>query len=416
MQKKLLILLQIFSGTLLIGSVAALVTCWIHLDFSSNLYCLYVVLPITLSWFITEKSDSILLFLLCGCLMIGATFLLSPKGAEQYLFSLITIIICGSFLFAKYRNRDCWLLKPHAGGLALFFCTYLFGSTQHFPYLCYLAHYFTIFYLLVLLVYTNQYRFSDFVQKNFQSAHLPYSRIRSINRLLITLITATTAIILFALPVSGMEGLLGIIKTLLVTILKPLFALLGGSEPPPVEEETLPIEEAGNPYDGLPQLEGTASPIWSILSNILVAFCLICLAVGIVKLLIYFVKNYHKHISKDGDQIELIDQKIETVSAKEENLSESLSFRSSDPNIQIRRLYKKRILSQRKQTHLSLIEKLKYRLHPEKAALPVSSHTPSEIEADSGIADATLHRIYEQARYSKKGCNKEDLAILKKTR
>lgn len=434
MEKRFLVLLQIFCGTLIAGSIAALATFWIHPDLASNLRCLFVVIPLTLCWFITKKSHSILLFLFSACVMTVAVFLLATKGEEQYLFTVVTIIIWGSFLFAKCTHRECWLMLPHMGGVALFFCMYVFGSTQDFPYLCYLAHYFTIFYLLGLLLYLNQHRFLDFVQKNFQSAHLPYSRIRSINRLLMTIMTTIAALILFSLPVSGMGGLWGLIQKLLVFLLRPIFALLEvGETPPPVEEAELPGAPE-MPADSFAQLDGEENPIWSILSSILIIICLIAVVIGIVKLLMHFIKNYHKHISKDGDQVEFIDCSAESVSAKQEMSQNCLPSRSSDPNILIRKLYKKRIFNQRKQTAAassttpgtasllgvdtsqapsSFLQRLQNRLHPEKADLPNAAYTPTQIEADSHVADTLLHDMYEQARYSKEGCTKEDLALLK---
>lgn len=435
MEKRFLVLLQIFCGTLIAGSIAALATFWIHPDLASNLRCLFVVIPLVLCWYITQKFHSILLFLLSACVMTAGVFLLAAKGDEQYLFAVVTIVIWGSFLFAKCTNKECWLLRPHMGGVALFFCMYVFGSTQGFPYLCYLAHYFTIFYILGLMLYLNQHRFLDFVQKNFQSANLPYSRIRSINRLLITIMTTIAAVILFALPVSGMGGLWGLIQKLLVFLLRPIFALLeGGETPPPVEEPTLP-EAPEMPTGGLAQLDGAENPIWSILSSILITICLIAVIIGIVKLLMYFIKNYHKHISKDGDQVEFIDRSAEAISAKQEVSQSRLPSRSSDPTIQIRKLYKKRILNQRKQAAgasspaasgtasllgvdtskapPTFLERLQNRLRPSKTELPNAAYTPAQIEADSDVADTLLHNMYEQARYSKEGCTNEDLALLK---
>lgn len=439
MEKKFLVLLQLCCGTLITGGIAALATCWMHLDMISNLRCLYVVLPIILCWWITQKSDSILLFLLCGCIMTAGTFLLSADDSEQYMFPLITIVIWISFLVARYRHKNCWIMQPHLGAVAVFLGIYAFGSTQGFPYLCYVAHYFTCFYLLGMLLYTNQYRFLDFVQKNFQSANLPYTRICSINRLLITIVTVIAALILFALPVFGMEGLFGLIKKLLFSILRSLLALLEGSPPPPEEEVPLP-ETPNMPASGVPQLEEETSPIWAILSLILMGICFVVFIVVTIKLLIYFVKHYHKRISKDGDEIEFIDQSAETNAVQKEASANRLPPRSSDPNVQIRRLYKKRILIQRRpadpgsfhsvqSSHPllqglemeqasppTLLQKLQHRLHSGKMELPAPSDTPAQIEADSNVADTLLHDIYEQARYSKNGCTKEDLALLKNNR
>ncbi len=433
MEKRFLVFLQIFCGTLIAGSIAALTTFWIHPDLTSNLRCLFVAVPLALCWFITQKSHSILLFFLSACIMTAAVFLLAAKGPEQYLFAVVTIMIWGSFLTAKCTHKECWLMQPHLTGVALFFGMYVLGSTQGFPYLCYLAHYFTIFYLLGLLLYLNQYRFLDFVQKNFQSANLPYSRIRSINRLLITFMTGISAVVLFSLPVSGMGGLWGLVQKFLVTLLRPLFALLEGSTPPPVEGTALP-EYSDIPDIGMTRLDGEENPIWSVLSSILIAICLIGMVIGIIKLVIYLIRNYHRHISKDGDQVEFINRSAEAIAAKQEVSPSRLPSRSSDPNVQIRKLYKKRILDRRNQTASSptasasasllgvdtsqappsFLQRLQNRLRPEKTELPNSAHTPAQIEADSGIADILLHRIYEQARYSKKGCTKEDLMQLKK--
>ncbi len=434
MEKRFLVSLQIFCGTLITGGIAALATFWIHPDLASNLSCLFVIVPIVLCRLITNKSHSILLFLLSACLMTAAVFFLSGRGAEQYMYALVTLIICLSFLYGRYKKQDCWIMRPHIGGVALFFCMYVFGHTQGFPYLSYLAHYLTVFYLLGLLLYLNQYRFLDFVQKNFQSAHLPYSRICSINRLLMTILTVVTAVILFSIPVSGMGGLFSILKKLLVLLLRPIFALLEGSgeELPPVE--TAPMELPEMPTGGMEPLTGEAHPFWNVLSTLLIGACLFALVFGIVKLFIYFIKHYHKNISRDGDQVEFIDRFAEAVSAKPEVSDSRLPARSSDPNVQIRRLYKKRVLNQRKQAAQShsvnsastsllgvdtsqapktLLQRLQDRLRPEKAELPHTAHTPAQIESDSHVNDPLLHSIYEQARYSREGCTKEDLAQLK---
>lgn len=435
MEKRFLVLLQLFCGTLITGGIAALATCWMHLDMISNLRCLYVALPITLCWWVTQKSDSILLFVLSGCTMTAGTFLLSADDSEQYMFTLITVMIWISFLVARYKHKNCWIMQPHFGAVAAFLGMYAFGSIQNFPYLCYVAHYFTCFYLLGMLLYTNQYRFLDFIQKNFQSANLPYTRIRSINRLLIAVVTAISALILFALPVSGMDGLFALIKKLLFSILRFLLALLEGGTPLPEEEALLP-ETFYMPVSGPPQLEEKTSPIWVILSLILMGICFIVLIAVSIKLLIYFVKHYHKRISKDGDEVEFIDQPAKTAAVQKESSVSRLPPRSNDPNVQIRKLYKKRILHQRRpavpasshsvqnshpllqelemeQASPTLLQKLQHRLHPGKAELPDPSDTPAQIEADSNVADTMLHNIYEKARYSRNGCTKEDLDLLK---
>ena len=230
--------LRLCCATLVMTAICCTVTAWIHPTLASSLRCLYVCLPIWFCAQITRHSGRLLLFLAASAGMTALTFLLAAPGAEQIVFTGCTLVICGTFLFARARQTDCILLQPHGAVLLLFFGMYLIGKAQQFPILCLLAHYFTIVFLLLLFVYSNLSRFQDFMVKNSQSANVPFHRIRRINRLLLTVTTAIAALVLFAMPVSGSAGIASLLKQLLVFVLRPVFALLnhmGGEEAPPLE-------------------------------------------------------------------------------------------------------------------------------------------------------------------------------------
>lgn len=414
--QKWILALRLLCATLMMACICCTVTAWIHPDLASNLRCLYVVLPILCCTLITRNSSSLFLFLGASTLMTAGTFLLSDAGAERVLFTECTIAICGTFLFGKAHHTECILLQPHGAALGLFIGMYLVGSTQQFSILCVLAHYFTIVFLLMLLLYSNLTNFQNFVQKNFQSAHLPFDRIRSVNRLLLTVTTIVTALILFAMPVSGFGGLASLLKKGLIFLLRPVFAFLsrfGADELPPVETEAPDFEM---PLAPVPELEaGESSIVWELISRIFIVLCMACFLAGLFYLLRLFLKNYHSNSEKEEDKVEFLNRNIKTTSIKPEVANAVLPRRSSDPNIQIRRQYKKQILKNQPSTDgTDLLNRTNWKtrlgnwFHPSGTKLPKVSHTPSQLEEESGISDAFLHKLYEQARYSKQGCTPDD--------
>lgn len=436
MQKQIIQLLQLLCAILVMSALCLAATFWIHTDFISNLHCLYVAVPVVLCKTISEKSKSIFFFLLCSVLMAAATFLLAAKGAEQYMFTFVTIVICSCFFISKSKQQECFLLHPSLAVIGVFFGVNLLGSTQGFPYLCIFAHYFTVIYLLAFLLYTNLYNFQDFVRKNFQSANLPYDRIHGINRLLITITTVIAAVVLFSIPASGMEGAAAFFKKLLSIIFRPLFMLLEGMQDNDLPPETAPYIPQAPDLGNLALQPGESSAFWSVVSSIFVTLFFVVFFIGLIYLIRLFIKNYHREISKDEDVVEFINTDSRAVAMDREDRPNQLPFASNDPNVLIRRQYKKLILSRQKadssqndsfrsnhpllkdlppeEVKLTWRDRLTNLFRPGRLQLPDAAYTPAELETDCGIEDAMLHTLYEQARYSRNGCTAEDAQRLKK--
>lgn len=129
--------------------------------------------------------------------------------------------------------------------------------------------------------------------------------------------------------------------------------------------------------------------------------------VGIGYAILILVHRFYKPAAVAGDMQEFIDEKTETsfIENTEKKSNDSLFSSLFHPNAAVRKRFKKQIQ--------------KGSASNKKAGntIPVSL-TPAELEEYAGLSNdertRLLHTLYEKARYSKDGCTKEDVALLKK--
>ena len=130
-----------------------------------------------------------------------------------------------------------------------------------------------------------------------------------------------------------------------------------------------------------------------------VSYLFYALAVGgIAALILYGIyqifKNFRSSYTDNRDVVQFLGNQEEEERLEGERRHRKISALDFSPNAAIRRRYRKTILRGSKEK-------------PEDWA------APAELEAGAGIADETLHQLYEKARYSLEGCTPEESRALK---
>lgn len=155
------------------------------------------------------------------------------------------------------------------------------------------------------------------------------------------------------------------------------------------------IEYTGESYEQDTQLPEQFYMVSHAVEHIFKVMLLV-LGMLLVFFLLYSLYCYLKREQKDdGDEVEFIKkEEEEALSLYQEQRKEETGRKRQSPNAIVRKIYKKKIRSG-----------MKSRI-PEWAT-PYELETLAEWKEKGG--ESMLHKLYEKARYSKEGCQKEEL-------
>lgn len=332
-------------------------------------------------------------FLVAGILAEIPVLLLTGNIVELIMFTFFTVALTVAYTIQSASEKGSslatispvWLLFLLGCYIPLYFTKY---PGQQFLQI------FGVCYVVVYLLHLSYENLNDFKKLHSRLEKLPIVQLGKTFFLSVSGVVLWTVLGMF---LGRNERLAAYLNSKLQEFLNKL----GGSAikiaPDGMQGGMIDFEERymGNPYQSVQKLPEHTYVRNYILEYILkIVLCI--LVMFLVLFLLYSLYCYLKRDRKDeGDVVEFLKKEDKEVVALKKSQRRARSTRQEQSiNAIVRKMYKKKIKSG-----------IKERI-PEWA-------TPYELETlakwqEKG-SESMLHKLYEKARYSKNGCEKEDL-------
>lgn len=311
-------------------------------------------------------------FLLVILALAAGTLWLS----KCWIATVIVLILSSVKLTARVRECESVLDSPHLVGPVAFLLPAIYSGYMGDVFLQKASVLLAAIYLVMTLAYRGLERLENYLSINRSMADFPGRRIGISGGAVFG--GASLLILLVAVPL--------ILMNYSFIAFHP--AERGSRVPPPIQDSK-PVQTHDALMEWMMGESEQAEP--SVVMAVLGDIVLVLAVVGAVGLVLYGIYALYKQFSRT------VQEKNDVIESTVD-LQEDLSWRQEDrkirrldfsPNGYIRRKYKKTISAKTKEA-------------------PQKWQSPLEIERDAGVADETLHALYEKARYSREGCTKED--------
>lgn len=381
-----------------------------------------LIIPIILSWLLVQRIRNIILFSACGMFISAAAALISyyTGGFEQTSGTVCAVVtlLCSLIIFGvraytkavygrmkqdfyevhkpevpfevQEREIPSIMNRPQAYHWVWLTILYVPGMLLHFTTCLYLL--FGILFVDIFICLSFHYisALYEYVRENQHVASLPVATMSKIHRM--TGIIGALLLFLFLLP-----------------------ALLYGREFEPDLTTDKPIltfdeviqempPEAGTKDNSVDQMREALdvqvqdTPEWILsLARILGYLIGTAIIAGIIFSIIRGIRRFGKDFAVEAEEDEVVFLEPDHNGNTALFFSRAKREGSLSVNQKIRRRYRKTI---RKAT----------KGQPNKWA------TPSELERDAALTNTAgmqaLHDAYEKARYSEKGCTREDINLI----
>lgn len=325
----------------------------------------------------------LMLFLPAGHLILTILYLLFAAGYIGYSF----------YLLLKTKDRQDAKFYPVPGVILFVFILYLLHNQGYLQW-----DRFFIMALIVLLgiyfviYYIEQYL--DFLTANNSSAgHMPMGEMFRSGMGLVLAYTAVSVIILFCMShTSWLKYFLNLLKQGMLYIVSLIFGLPYQEN---VTKRILPEQELPEMY------EGTGLSATETIITVLIGILLFILAVKVLLTVIRLIQSRLKERfpvhKKSGEDVEDVREECDIVKKKRAPQFSSLS---KDPDLRVRYLYKKRILTS--------IKEFSKKGRNERLERCTARETGRILDRKE------LSPLYEKARYSAGGCDKEDVKQMRR--
>ena len=347
-------------------------------------YCrgLLFFVPILLSFYAAKKLPALWQFLLASLMISGISWLLTGTVAG-FIAGAVLCFFRGRSRLSEEKEESAFDV-PHLAVLLVFFVPFLYSAGTGQTALQKLSVFSAALYLLLFLAYSGIGRVEEYLELNRGMHGLP------VRRIVRTAGIAVAALVLLAgallLPAS-------VLSTGSFRVDFSRLNHMGAAAQP----ETV-MEEQPSGFEIPEELLGEEREPWFQIPPF-VSYLFYALAVGgIAALILYGIyqifKNFRSSYTDNRDVVQFLGNQEEEERLEGERRHRKISALDFSPNAAIRRRYRKTILRGSKEK-------------PEDWA------APAELEAGAGIADETLHQLYEKARYSLEGCTPEESRALK---
>lgn len=390
--------------------------------------CLWIIIPVTLSYLFRHAIRSFALFLISHIVLAcGMVVLMGGYDATETVFSVMLAAVLlifsihtknaaiekGDVRFQPVRdgqtkqNRDEQLRTFNAGEqlpmafVAIMAAGYIIGMVSGRVILMNIEAVLCIFFIIFQIIYRNIIKMQQVFSIHGGKNEFPAGQFKKVC-IFITVAAALLILLGMTLFYNGEYGniftLIGSGGMLLVRgIGKLLIFLLGifGGDPKNVIEET--ISQTQSTEELTTDYQMPESPLMEALAETFGLLLLIAMAAGIVYMLVMYIQNFNKSQTQGRDYIDYI--KPEEKSRRQKKEIKKQKNTVSGEIKSVRRLYKAQILK------------------GVGGKSPAGSDTPSEltkeyITADSDTA-SKITGVYEKARYSDEKISKEEIEIIK---
>lgn len=369
------------------------------------LACCTVCPAVLFSYLLCQKTDSLPLYLGGHALMCAFFLFCLPTAAIAvgYTNTVILIIIMLVHIRESARPEQLPLLAPQPADELLFLIIYCMNRfTVRISIINSLCLYCCAASVIFICLFRYRCRMDDFVETHKKDAgyHFPLAQIQRNSRMLICIFLLLTVVLMFLIPMSGLQTLTNLLQNGLVGLLVLLVRLLGLGQNGAEGEGSLSMEEilTEESIEYSQTATRTAElPYWLNMTIYIfftiVVICALAALTGFIVYALYCFFRSFAGIPLSEEEAPDYVERAQSVAPKR-----SLRFRREDvstPSAVVRKLYRHVI-----------------RTHKKKNVGIPSSSTPSEVETIAALSDNAdaklLHDLYEKARYSKDGATKAD--------
>ncbi|MDD4689485.1 MAG: hypothetical protein PHE51_07035 [Eubacteriales bacterium] len=291
--------------------------------------------------------------------------------------------------------------KLHFGATAIFvFCSYA-ASFMQFSAIEYSCFILTAIFIALYFIRDGVYNTQDFIEHNDNNT-APLKEIRLRSYAMVCGFGAIVGLLMIAVRYMGGQVLVSQIGNIFYAvgsaIARWLIYKLQGSY-----VEGGDIGQEDNIYGFVKDAfkEREIPPFIEIIERLIRYFFIALIIIGFVALVVWFIIKLYSvfgkdHISKSTDKGEFLVPFIKQKSDRGRGKTKE----KSPSNNKVRKYYRKYIIKK-----------------ASKGQELLSSKTPLEISnylgIDSDNIDEEIRRIYEKARYSREGCTKEEIKLIK---
>ncbi len=424
MRIKLEALTEQIHGFLLILGITALLSCLIfpseYLFYFFHSFLLLIPFAVT-AWG-EQKMKHFVSYLLAGIACATLLFFLGVHFFEKLYLLILSIIIMLVRIPSRLHKTDDYeivdenvtesgglLDSPSAGFLGYFVLLFFVCALLKKPEPQNLIYWLTFAWLADFLVHMNLRSLNNYLYSRRGIANLPGRQIVSTNRALMMVFSVLALVVMLVLPLIPLDHIVSSIGIAIRDFLRWIFSHFSSEEENVVETvaESLASSGQSDMFGDVKPTPAWLKMLYDIIFAIIAFAVSVGALVGIGYAILLLVHRFYKPIAAAGDMQEFIDEETETsfIQDAEKKSGDSLFSSLFHPNATIRKRFKKQI-----QRGSSSNKKV-------GNTIPISL-TPAELEEYAGLSDdertRLLHTLYEKARYSKDGCTKEDVALLKR--
>lgn len=400
MKKWSLRIIYYLTGFLMLSSIHCLIVGIVSGGSTDTFWHSMVYLPVII--LLSEGQKQTKYFWQYAVVSVGAVLsmrvvlgVVTSGRFEQTLGTVLMAVASGIYFYARAKKAECLLEAPEYYYLGLYLIMWFLERQYPSELLEKYAVLGAGCYCLLCMHKTNIDAILQFIDLNEKLERFPEKRLLKSNLLMMgfqTVIVGCGMGIAFS---TGVDGLFAKLANTFRRFMTWLLSLLGADVQSAESEVSggvaiMPAVEIQERSAFMEML----LKFFDILSWLIVIGLTLFVIYKIMKKFYQFYLEFDMNSVENGDQIE----KIDTVQTKEEKRrlkkqkSERLRWDRS-PNAKIRKHYKKRVLRDLKE-------------------IPAEYMTPEEIENDVMMSEREkiiFHMLYEQARYGKEECTKNDV-------
>ncbi len=256
--------------------------------------------------------------------------------------------------------------------------------------------------ILLHVIHWGLHSCRNFLELYKETDRLPDRQIKSVCRMFLGLLATVLAVFMLILPNINLDPLGNAVKGLLLALARLLGALFAGGR----EEVLSDGAEAALEFSAFPELGAQGEPsLWIRILEMLLQWAVSIALAGLAAWAVYRlwqkIRETLAKVSWDGDEKVFLPPEVLTGKAgrKKEN-SRKLSFSDRSYSARIRRLYRRTIKDGAQRQGSPLFP----------------SASPAELEQAAGLPyiPGGLHDLYEKARYSREGAERQDWEKIRK--